>query len=157
MCITSFEARSRMTKNSLGCSFTHLKVVPCTSFRSPNWKKRSIRDKKQKQNSDFKIIVTDLDRERIKIGTDFTPYFVPFGNFIYYFAHHYKFLFMTLLIDRIDCSLYTMLLTLSIQAQYSNLPLKLTLKWVYHIFAPHCETVKCWQMRVMHCGGQIAS
>ena len=72
------------------------------------------------------------DRERIKIGTDFTPYFVRFGNFIHYVAHHhYKFLFMTLFIARIDCSLYKMLLTLLIiQAQYSTL---LTLKWVYHI------------------------
>ena len=84
-----------------------------------------------KKKSDFKIIVTGLDRERIKIGTDFTPYFVRFGNFNHYVAHHYKFLFIKLLIDRIDCSLYTILLTLLIiQAQYSNL---LTLKWVYHI------------------------
>ena len=41
---------------------------------------------------------------------------------------------MTLLIDRIDWSLYKILHTLlTIQAQYSNLPLKLTLKWVYRI------------------------
>ena len=90
--------------------------------------------KPEQKKSDFKIIVTGLDRERIKIGTDFTPYFVRFGNFIHYVAHHYKVLFMTLLIDRIDWSLYKILLTLLIiQAQYSNLPLKLTLKWVYHI------------------------
>ena len=69
------------------------------------------------KKSDFKIIVTGLDRERKKIGTDFTPYFVRFGNFIHYVAaHHYNFLFMTLLIDRIDCSLYKILFTLSIQA-----------------------------------------
>ena len=73
--------------------------------------------KPEQKKSDFKIIVTGLDRERIKIGTDFTPYFVRCGNCIHYVAHYYKFL-LTLLI---------------IQGQYSNLPLKLTLKWVYHI------------------------
>ena len=84
--------------------------------------------KPEQKKSDFKIIVTGLDRERIKIGTDFTPYFVRFGNFINYVAHYCKFLFMTLLIDRIDWSLYRILLTLLIiQAQYNNLPLKLTI------------------------------
>ena len=46
--------------------------------------------KPEQKKSDFKIIVTGLDRERIKIGTDFTPYFVRFGNFNHYVAHHYK-------------------------------------------------------------------
>ena len=123
--------RSRMSENLIG-SFFLLIWRWCRVQASEVTTGRS--DQTGTKKSDFKIIVTGLDRERIKIGTDFTPCFVRFGNFIHYVAHYYKFLFMTLLIDRIDWSLYKILPTLLIiQAQYSNLPLKLTLKWVYHI------------------------